>query len=1585
MKTSKKKLPKYYTANSIRLLKNRFLKKDPKRNKKEHPSDLFHRVAKWVASADKNYTKSKTKIKKAEEEFFNVLYNLLLVPQSPTLLNSGKKNKTLSACFVLPIEDSLDAIYKTLSDAVQVQWKGGGTGFNFSKIRPKGDEAGGMPDVAAGPIHFIKTFSEALMGVRQGGKRGGANIAILNVDHPDIIDFIHMKEKDRTIVNFNISVGITDKFMKAFQNDHEYELINPRNNKCVKKISARYVFNEIIDLAYRTADPGIAFIDNINKDNPTPHLGVINSTNPCGEQPLLSYESCNLAALNLFTHFDYRTNDINWSKLKNTINTAVHFLDNIIDINYYPLKKIEEITKFKNRKMGLGLMGFADVLIVKEIPYNSQKAVDYAEKVMEFIQKESIQASINLAKKRSTFPAYKGSVWEKKKLPVRNATITTIAPNGNTSIIGGVTGGIEPVFDLVYKIGGIEDNNYKATTIFTHINQAFKYIAKKNNFYSKDLIEKLSKNVPISEIEEIPDRFKKVFVTSPKIEPKWHLLMQAAFQKHVDNAISKTINFPNNATRNDIRKVFIDAYRNNLKGVTIYRDGCKYAQTYVSSKKGKLNTKEEDRNRTQFVIANKDKFIKKGLISDLGNFNGKIKISNKQFTLPNDEEISYNLNENTLLKISKENSKSAAEQSQSIAISEKNGFLIKSKTIKPKDILFFGKKNDFSSNLFKKLLSHINKKGTKAYISTAISIYDPFNEKFISTTTKIPGKLVKTTKNKYMFLHKGINSFSETPSEIEFRSYNPRYKALQKVFENFNIYKKDSIEVSLSQNAHEVLKRRSLKKNKKGKIIETPEEMFKRIAKYISKAGTKYNYSKSEIDKSYRNFYNILNKLEFQCGGALIWAGMSDKKGKKAIWSKCFVLPIEDSIRDIFDTLNNNIEVLKHGGGTGFNFSKIRSSYSKVSTTGEHAAGPVEYLKVFNNAQDTIVGRGGRQMGSMAILNIDHPNIPEFITSKREDNKLTHYNISVGITDKFMKHINRNKKWKLVDPHDKKIYKTLNAKKLFHKICKYAWQSGDPGLIFLDQLDKDNPTKHLGKIVATNVCGEQPLLFYESCNLGNINLSKIVKNFPYLKNPNIGKKSLRHKIKYIDWDKFERIINTSIEFLDNIIDINNYPIKEIEKMTKKTRSIGLGLMGFADLLIKLGIPYDSKDAIKLSSKIMKFLQEKSHKASIDLAKKRGNFPAFKGSKWDKSKKKYMRNSRCTTIAPTGTISIVVQCNPGIEPIFALVYKRMQSLGGKEQTVVNFLFEKIAKNRGFYSDNLMKKLSEGKKLSEIKNVPSDVIDIFKTSHEIDPEQHVRVQSAFQKYCDSGVSKTINLPKSSTINDIKDIFKLSHKLKCKGITIFRDGCKSEAQKINISEEKDTKETISKTPRERPLITRGITTQVKTEQGSLYVTINEDENGIAEVFLNIGKSGGYSSGYCEAIGRLISVSLRAGLSIESIIDQLKGIRTSIPTLNKGMFVYSVPDAVAKVLENHIKNKNISMFKKTEKIKIKNEKEIKEEAELSKPERENKPKKKNNDSKYSNENTYDQLPECPECGGDLQYAEGCMVCLSCGYSKCG
>lgn len=578
------------SLNAIKVLEKRYLKKDDHGKVIETPGQLFRRVAKNIASAEKVYNPD-ADLGGIEEKFYKMMANLEFMPNSPTLMNAGTTMQQLSACFVLPVDDDMNSIFNAVKNTALIHQSGGGTGFSFSRIRPKGDRVRSTMGVASGPISFMKVFNTATEVVKQGGRRRGANMGIMRVDHPDVLDFIVAKEREGSLNNFNISVAITDKFMKAVEEDEDYDLINPRNGEVFKRLNARRVFNLIVTMAWKNGEPGIIFIDKINKFNPTPKIGLMESTNPCGEQPLLPYESCNLGSINLIKMVKQNGRDIeiDWQKLRDVIRTAVHFLDNVIDMNRYPLPEIEEMTK-GNRKIGLGVMGFADMLIEMGVPYNSEEAVSLADEIMHFINQEGRKMSMELAEERGTFPNWDKSIFKDMGIKIRNATVTTIAPTGTIAIIAGCSSGIEPLFAVSYVRRGVLDGQ----TDLLEVNPLFEKTAKRQDFYDEELMKEIARKGSVQGIDSIPEEVRKLFVTSLDIAPEWHVLMQGTFQKHVDNAVSKTVNFPFTATTNDVEKAYILAFKLNCKGITIYRDGSRDVQVLNIEREGKKIETRQD-------------------------------------------------------------------------------------------------------------------------------------------------------------------------------------------------------------------------------------------------------------------------------------------------------------------------------------------------------------------------------------------------------------------------------------------------------------------------------------------------------------------------------------------------------------------------------------------------------------------------------------------------------------------------------------------------------------------------------------------------------------------------------------------------------------------------------------------------------------------------------------------------------------------------------------------------------------------------------------------------------------------------------
>lgn len=589
------------SENAVKVLERRYLKRDKDGNCTETPADMFRRVADTIASGDLQFGKSQSEVKELSDRFYKAITNRYFMPNSPTLMNAGRELGQLAACFVLPVEDSLEGIFETVKNTALIHKSGGGTGFSFSRLRPKNSVVRSTMGVSSGPVSFMEVFNAATEAVKQGGTRRGANMGILRVDHPDIIDFIHCKSDNNKLNNFNISVAITDKFMDAYLAGEDYDLINPQNNEVVGRMNAKEVFDLIVDGAWRNGEPGIVFIDKMNSDNPTPLVGPIESTNPCGEVPLLSYEACNLGSINLGLMMKKDSNgwSVDWDLLEETTRTAMRFLDNVIAVNNYPLPQISEMVQ-NNRKIGLGVMGWADMLMKMGLSYNSEEGTKLAGQVMEFIDYVSKTESIELAKERGSFNNFKGSIYDSenylynkykgksagkisddkwaeidagiKQYGLRNATTTCIAPTGTISMIASASGGVEPLFGLVFSrliMDGTE---------MLEVNPIFKDYMVSNGLYSEAMMSQIAQDGTIAHVDGVSDEVKQIFATAHDVSPYWHVKMQAAFQLHTDNAVSKTVNFVESATREDIQEAYILAYKNNLKGITVYRNNSRQFQ-----------------------------------------------------------------------------------------------------------------------------------------------------------------------------------------------------------------------------------------------------------------------------------------------------------------------------------------------------------------------------------------------------------------------------------------------------------------------------------------------------------------------------------------------------------------------------------------------------------------------------------------------------------------------------------------------------------------------------------------------------------------------------------------------------------------------------------------------------------------------------------------------------------------------------------------------------------------------------------------------------------------------------------------------
>jgi ribonucleoside-diphosphate reductase alpha chain len=743
-----------------------------------------------------------------------------------------------------------------------------------------------------------------------------------------------------------------------------------------------------------------------------------------------------------------------------------------------------------------------------------------------------------------------------------------------------------------------------------------------------------------------------------------------------------------------------------------------------------------------------------------------------------------------------------------------------------------------------------------------------------------------------------------------------------------------------------VLRERYLTR-KDGQVIETPEEMCWRVARSIAAGEERYGRTPAAVREIATAFYEMMVDGYFMPNSPTL---MNAGKGNGLQYSACYVLPVGDSMEEIFDSVKAAAIIHKSGGGTGFAFSRLRPKDDLVASTGGRASGPVSFLRVFNGATEAVKQGGTRRGANMGILKVDHPDILEFVDCKL-DGGITNFNISVAATDTFMDALAKGEEYDLVNPHTRKVVTRLSAREVFQRMVRAAWRTGDPGMVFIDRINASpaNPTPEIGQIEATNPCGEQPLLPNEACNLGSLNVAKFARR------GHDGRMS-------IDWDEMERVVRLAVRFLDDVIEMNPYPLPEIDATVKANRRIGLGIMGWADLLYILGTPYDSHDAVALADQLMAFVKEKSHDQSAKLAEERGPFPNWEHSIYRTVRP--MRNSTVTTIAPTGTISMIAGCSSGVEPIFALAFEHRvkQADGERVLTFVNETFDTLAREQGFYSQALMEEIARRGTLHGIPGVPEHAKAVFKTSHEIAFEWHVRHQAAFQRHTDNGVSKTINLRNDATEDDVASAYKLAWELGCLGITVFRDGCKGE-QVLNVGVGKKKEHTPvpsvggTATIKPRPHSLQGKTYRMETPIGTAFITVNETVGGDPfEVFLQVGKGGSDTMAVAEALGRLISLTLRmpsplsAQRRLEEVISQLSRIGGAQPVGFGPSKVLSLPDALARCLAEHI-----GQVKPTG------------DGPVAAVERK----------------TIGDL--CKECGqATFVYEEGCKKCLSCGFNEC-
>jgi ribonucleoside-diphosphate reductase alpha chain len=781
------------------------------------------------------------------------------------------------------------------------------------------------------------------------------------------------------------------------------------------------------------------------------------------------------------------------------------------------------------------------------------------------------------------------------------------------------------------------------------------------------------------------------------------------------------------------------------------------------------------------------------------------------------------------------------------------------------------------------------------------------------------------------------------------------------------LFPSQPVSVDLSENAKTILSRRYLEKNEQGETVEEPVDMFRRVAGAVAEAefvfaegrGLSIEAARGLFEEQEASFLELMLSRRFMPNSPTLMNAGRDPGQLSA----CFVLPVEDDLGSIYDALKHQAVIHKSGGGTGFGFSRLRPKGDIVRSTMGVSSGPVSFMSVFDASTDKIRQGGKRRGANMGILACRHPDIEVFVECKRDNEKINNFNISVAITDEFMEAVRGDTDFDLVNPRDGETMKSVRARDLFRRIVEGAWLNGEPGVVFIDRINADNPTPRF-PIESTNPCSEAHLPPYDSCNLGSVNLERFVltgreAEEGIVSNGSFGPRSVKDG-PCVDWGALERTVRTAVRFLDDVVEVNRYPLPEIEEMSRGNRRVGLGVMGFADALVKLGVPYDSGRALSLADSLMEYVDRSALEASRDLAEERGVFANWRGSTHEANKDP-IRNATVTTIAPTGTISMIAGCSGGIEPLFAVAFMRRQA--GMEMPDVNPEFVRLAKERGFYSEGLMKKVAERGSVRDIEEIPEDIRRLFATAGDIPPDGHVRMQAAFQKHTSMGISKTINLPSDATVEDVEDAYLLAYETGCKGIAVYRDGSRGEqvlstgniptamtaegAPNLSRKHKPNGPTWLAEARDGRPRSLSGRTMKLATGHGPMYVTLNDDEYGPRECFVVLGKPGGTAAAFSDALGRMISLAETHGAKPEEVVRQLRGIQDGHPAGLGESAVLSVPDGVAKAMVEHYLSGEAP--------------------------------------------TGERLPPpiigaCPDCGSELAQESGCVVCKSpgCGFSRC-